>query len=199
MVFCGDFNSQGISGVRELLVAGKVDPDFRESGDPTEKGQEGKPITSKTKSNNFGLFVDAVEATVGAGNAPATILASNIDAKMVNPDGSATPQMLAALNEAFSQCCSQGNAAMSSADVEKFLRLVNGEYGRGSEFRFAQAVFERRGEQVLHADDFVALYVQELEQGKFWGVEHDLRVINGRGLSEPAEGACELRFDYVYC
>lgn len=40
--FCGDFNSQGLSAVNELLTTAIVNPDFRESGDPTEKGQEGQ-------------------------------------------------------------------------------------------------------------------------------------------------------------
>ena len=43
--FCGDFNSQGSSAVRQLLTAGHVLPEFRESGDPTEKGQEGAEPT----------------------------------------------------------------------------------------------------------------------------------------------------------
>ena len=42
VIFAGDFNSQGLTAVRELLTTGAVGPDFRESGDPTERGQEGK-------------------------------------------------------------------------------------------------------------------------------------------------------------
>ena len=40
--FCGDFNSQGASAVRQLLTQGQVLPEFRESGDPTERAQEGR-------------------------------------------------------------------------------------------------------------------------------------------------------------
>ena len=39
VLVCGDFNSQGHSAVRELLTVGEVGPDFREGGDPTERGQ----------------------------------------------------------------------------------------------------------------------------------------------------------------
>eukprot|EP00440_Ansanella_granifera_P046554 gb/GFBE01050418.1/.p1 GENE.gb/GFBE01050418.1/~~gb/GFBE01050418.1/.p1 ORF type:complete len:411 (+),score=91.14 gb/GFBE01050418.1/:1-1233(+) len=197
VVVCGDFNSQGISGCRELLLKGEVGPDFRESGDPTEKGQEGKQITSKVKKHALGLFQDAADAAFGS-KAPATILATNIDSKMVSQDGTITPELERAVDAAFDKCCSDGSSKMTNADVERYLRRVNRELGRGSEYRFCEAVFERSGERAMTRADFQALFASEVAEGKFWGVEHDLRELTGSGMAKVEEGPCELRFDYIY-
>jgi len=197
-ICCGDFNSQGISGVREILVNGQVTPDFREGGDPTERGQDGKVITSKTKKQTIGRFQDALEAAFGVDCVPATILVSNIDGKMLQADGAAQPALLAAVDKAFSSLCSEGRSVMLMPDVERFLLKVNHVFGRGSEYRFAMAAMEKRGVEEFHLEDFRALYLAELHEGKFWGVEHDLQVLNGAGMAVPSEGPCQLRFDYVY-
>ena len=102
IVFCGDFNSQGATAVRELLTTGEVHPEFRESGDPTEIGQEGKQITSKVKKHGLALFQDAAES--GYGRPPATILAQNIADKMLTSDGTLTPEMQQKLDAAFDSC-----------------------------------------------------------------------------------------------
>jgi len=70
--------------------------------------------------------------------------------------------------------------------------------GRGSEYRAAVAALDQRGGEILTFEDFLGVYTQELAEGKFWGVEHDLRAMGGAGMAVPAEGPCELRFDYVY-
>jgi endonuclease/exonuclease/phosphatase family metal-dependent hydrolase len=197
VVFGGDFNSQGRSAVRELLISGQVNPDFRESGDPTERGQEDRPVTSKVRKHSLPLFADASVLAFGNSPPPATILASSIDSKMLQEDGSLTLAMEVALKEAFGRCCSDGKV-MARAEVEQVLLKTNKELGRGSEYRFAMAVFERRGEGVMDLEDFIALYRAELHEGKFWGVEHDLRALGGSGMAVPADGPCELRFDYIY-
>lgn len=199
VVFCGDFNSQGQSGVRELLIRGEIGPDFRETGDPTEKGQDGKQLTSKTRRHGLALFADAAE--VAYKNAPpATILVSNIDSKMLNEDGTLTERMTDALKAAFALCLPPGKDVMQREDVDRWLVTVNRQLGRGSEYRAARAAFERRGEEVLDESDFIGIYRDELEEGKFWGVEHDLVAIGGveAGLALPTEGPCQLRFDYIF-
>eukprot|EP00435_Cladocopium_sp_Y103_P029006 s1120_g7.t1 len=180
IVFCGDFNSQGSSAVRQLLTQGQVLPEFRESGDPTERGQEGKQITSKVRKHSLATFQDAAEA---AGSPQATILVQKIDEKMKQTDGSLTPEMQRALDSAFERRTTQ--QVMNAEEVEKFLLKINRKLGRGSEFRFVEKVFETKGKR-LGVD------------GKFWGVEHDLRELLGHGMADPSEGPCELRFDYVY-
>ena len=59
MVVCGDFNSDGNTAVRKLLVEGTVDPDWKEQQYPTLQ------LTSKCKTNVFGTFTDALELAFG--------------------------------------------------------------------------------------------------------------------------------------
>mmetsp|Transcript_42774 Transcript_42774/g.115360 ORF Transcript_42774/g.115360 Transcript_42774/m.115360 type:complete len:528 (-) Transcript_42774:81-1664(-) len=196
VVVCGDFNSQGLTAVREFLVQGSVGPDFREAGDPTERGQGGKEVTSKVRSQAVALFGDAAEEAFGS-DAPATILSTNIDHKMLLGDGTPTPALRAAVEKAFRRCSSDGKV-MCKEDVHKWLVAVNGQFGRGSEYRYAMAVFEKVGREELSLEDFTGLYASELTEGKFWGVEHDLQALGGFGLAVPDEGPVQLRFDYVY-
>lgn len=204
VVYCGDLNSQGSTAVRELLVAGEVRPDFRESGDPTEKGQNGVQITSKIKRQAFGAFQDAAELCFGTGSAPATILVANIDSKMMCDDNTLTPAMLETLRAAFKTCCKSGRDVMTREEVVSFLLSVNKELGRGSEYRSVVTAMEKRGQDfespdaTLTEDDFIELYAQELEEGKFWGVEHDLRALCGQGMALPSEGPTELCFDHMF-
>ena len=41
----------------------------------------------------------------------------------------------------------------------------------------------------------VSVYRAEAAEGKYWGIEHDLLTLTGRGL---AAGVFAARFDYVY-
>ena len=86
-VLCaGDFNSQGRSGVRELLEVGEVLSTFRESGDPTEHNQHANEVTSKPKRHGFGVFADAMEQAHAA---------------RATPGGPAVPDNLTARYEAW--------------------------------------------------------------------------------------------------
>jgi len=196
VVFCGDCNSQGATAVRELLTRGTVGPDFREEGDPTERSQAGKQVTSKVRSQAISIFGDAADEAFG-GTPPATILAANIDSKMLQSDGTPTPALVDAVHSAFKRYSSNGEV-MNKDDIEKWLVAINGKVGRGSEYRFAMDVLEKAGKDDMSAEDFLRLYVEELHEGKFWGVEHDLQALCGKGLAVPEEGPCQLRFDYVY-
>merc|ERR1719498_12275 len=198
VLFCGDFNSQGKSAVREILTQCTVGPEFRESGDPTERGQEGVQITTKVKRHNCAPLLDASEVAFGDGAVPASLLVSNIDSKYLHEDGSLPSTATKIINEAFDACCLPGNTEMSEDDTNRFLLQINKKLGRGSEFRFVEAAYEKSGKRVFTREDFHALYAAELHEGKFWGVEHDLNVILGRGLAVPSEGPCQLRFDYIY-
>lgn len=53
VILAGDFNSQGNTGVKQLLTTGEVLPDFREEG-TTE-------VTSKAKKHALGKFASASE------------------------------------------------------------------------------------------------------------------------------------------
>jgi len=197
IIVCGDFNSQGTSATREILVNGVVDVDFREGGDPTEKGQEGKQVTSRKKKQEVGTFVNAAEFAYGAGKVPATMLVANISSKMMTDDLKPTPELTEKVNACFDKF-SAGKDVMNKEEWERWLLCINKVLGRGSEFRFAMSKMEARGSTELTREDFMALYVSELEEGKYWGVEHDIREILGQGLAVPSDGPTELFFDYIY-
>ena len=79
-----------------------------------------------------------------------------------------------------------------------WLLKINKQLGRGSEFRHAQALKEAHDGSCLTRADFHKLYQQELAEGKFWGVEHDVSVLRG-GRGMHVEGSVfTADFDYVY-
>ena len=59
VVVCGDFNSDGNTAVRKLLVEGCVDSEWREPQYPNLR------LTSKRREHAFGAFVDAAELAYG--------------------------------------------------------------------------------------------------------------------------------------
>ena len=199
VVVAGDFNSQGHSAVRELLTAGEVLPAFRESGDPTEREQGSTEITSKAKKQPFGAFGDALgDACERAGCArPPTMVVQDLMATMLDEasgdEGTPSAAMTAALDECFDGLSADG-AVLTEEEERAWLIKINKQVGRGSEFRAAQAP---PSATALTRADFHSVYQDELAQGKFWGVEHDLCVMRGRGLHK--EGSTfTADFDYVY-
>ena len=72
----------------------------------------------------------------------------------------------------------------------------------GSEFRAAEALLQAKAEagevESLTYADFRSIYAEEMSQGKWWGVEHDLAAVNGTGLAVPGEDPFTARFDYMY-
>jgi len=90
---------------------------------------------------------------------------------------------------------------MEKAGVEEWLRTVNGEVGRGSEFRSAMGCFERNGEEALSLLDFVDIYRSELAEGKYWGVQHDLVACDADfapPMREPPEAPFQAALDGVH-
>jgi hypothetical protein len=85
--------------------------------------------------------------------------------------------------------------------LQAWLTTINGVPTRGSESRSAAAAREAHGGTALTRADFHRVYAEELAQGKFWGVEHDVRAVLGQGLAPPAGVGTPpftARFDYVY-
>ena len=220
VVVCGDFNSQGRSGVRELLMAGEVLPAFRESGDPTEdvQGFSGEisreEVTSKAKKQPFGPFADASDEAYkpdGSPPRPPTIVAAELMGVMVDRsvgDGKPSAALRAKLDAMFDALSTDG-ATLSVDEEAKWLMLINKATTRGSEMRKAKELRERRAGSVeggggggadarLHREDFYDVYADELAQGKYWGVEHDIRVVVGEGLATPTEPPFTATFDYLY-
>ena len=170
VVFCGDFNSQGSTAVRELLCSRAVEPEFRESGDPTEREQACTPITSKRKVSALSAFADAY-STATAGTEPSTLICPSVDHAMINLDtGAMTPGCEAQLKTMFDKHSSDGGATMSRADTERWLLAINKELGRGSEYRACEKLLlanteAGKGEHLEFAD-LKTIYQDELDEGK---------------------------------
>ena len=199
VVVAGDFNSQGHSAVRELLEAGEVLPSFRESDDPTEAAQAESEVTSKPKRQALGRFADAQAVACAASGVarPPTLIAAELMSRMQQVDGRPSEALRLALDEAFARLSSDG-ATLSDEEQAAWLLQVNKALGRGSEHRAALAAREARGGAPLTREDFHAVYAAELAQGKFWGVEHDLRVLRGAGLREEGAAPFTAAFDYIW-
>ena len=199
LVVAGDFNSQGHSAVRELLEAGEVLPAFRESGDATEAAQAETEVTSKPKRQALGRFADAqAVASAASGVArPPTLIAAELMSHMQQADGRPSEALRLALDEAFARLSSDG-ATLSDEEQAAWLLEVNKAAGRGSEHRAAIAAREARGGAPLTREDFHAVYAAELAMGKFWGVEHDLRVLRGAGLRAEGSAPFTAAFDYIW-
>lgn len=215
-IVCGDMNSQGSSAVQELLVAGEVLPSFRESGDETERNQEHNEVTSKPKRQTLGKFANAY-ADVGVDNAqryasvdgnnterdvhtspPPTIYSAALAPAMeTEEDGSLSEALTEALTECFF-LMSGGLDEMSSEATREWLIKINGSPDRGSESRSAAACRAANGKDSLSLDDFLTVYKSELAQGKYWGIEADLRVMRGVGLWIPGSPPFCATFDQLY-
>lgn len=108
---------------------------------------------------------------------------------------------------------------MGKADVERWLTIINLRVGRGTEFRNAAKLMgwvdptlnsEESGGEVkkderppivipdggmLSFDDFVGVYLDELNQGKFWGIAWDLAAL---GEPLPVDDVFRARYDRMY-
>ena len=112
---------------------------------------------------------------------------------------------------------------MGKADVERWLVAINLRVGRGTEFRNAARCMgwvepppqeegsdsePKKGEEkqrspivipedgTLTLEDFVGVYLEELRQGKFWGVAWDLAAL---GEPLPVKDVFRARYDRMYC
>mmetsp|Transcript_23895 Transcript_23895/g.50667 ORF Transcript_23895/g.50667 Transcript_23895/m.50667 type:complete len:213 (+) Transcript_23895:621-1259(+) len=109
---------------------------------------------------------------------------------------------------------------MGKSDVEQWLTIINQRVGRGSEFRTAAKFMgwvdpaassdddskpvdksERPpitipDEGVLSLESFIGVYLDELRQGKFWGIAWDLATL---GEPLPVKDVFGARYDRMYC
>lgn len=94
IIVCGDFNSDGNTAVRKLLVEGCVEPDWYEPQYPNLR------LTSKRKEQMFGTFADAAELayagnvcdgdyaeahSLSGGSRPATYVVPNLASLLMLP------------------------------------------------------------------------------------------------------------------
>ncbi len=107
---------------------------------------------------------------------------------------------------------------MGKDDVERWLTIINLRVGRGTEFRTAAKymgwvepkdppVESKKNSNIEHppihipvggflsVDDFIGVYLDELRQGKFWGIAWDLAAL---GEPLPVRDVFSARYDRMY-
>eukprot|EP00962_Isochrysis_galbana_P024178 scaffold7391_cov95-Isochrysis_galbana.AAC.2 len=128
---------------------------------------------------------------------PPTMYAASLSAAMRSPDGSMSPALVSALTECF-ETLSAGGASLDCAATDAWLRMINGSPDRGSESRAAAACRAENGSDLLSLHDFLTVYQAELDQGKYWGVEHDVRMMRGVGMWVEGSTPFTATFDQLY-
>ena len=212
LVVCGDFNGGSECGAVRFLEDGQVDETFLE---------DGEPVTSKTKALPLSSPMTDVIAAVPTRSPPPTLVVAELIPHMVKGDAYANPvlsdDMVARLDRIYDRFAtteeSQGERVMGCDDVKRWLIAINGEVGRGSEFRTAakfmgwkEEATDDSGEGkkrielpemgILSKQDFRSVYQDELRQGKFWGIAYDVAVLNE---ALPMSGLFQSRYDRMYC
>ena len=217
VIVCGDFNGGQECGAVQYLENGFIDETFREDGAPVSSGRKDMPLESPMVD-----VMDTLERVP-----PPTLVVSELISQLVKgraDEAYQTPSFnkdtLDRLTRIYKSLATStdpvsGDPIMSSTDVEKWLVAINGQVGRGSEFREAvkqmtidkdsedgdtNEEFERPRvvptESYLSLEGFQMVYTQELRQGKFWGIAHDLAIL---GEPLPDVGNYEGRYDRLYC
>lgn len=229
LIVCGDFNGGAECGAVRYVEDGSIGPEFRE---------DGEPVTSKVKASPLSkpLFDVVTTNGLGRGPPPPTLVVPELISLMVEEGTMDTPvfskDILRRLERIYKRFATQSKdehnqksqpKQMSKEDVERWLVVINGKVGRGTEFRNAAKEMgwkqpslpvEKGGtpnslsaasesptvilpdDSALSFDGFVNIYTDELRQGKFWSIAYDLAV-----LQEPLPdaGVYTARFDRMYC
>jgi hypothetical protein len=213
LIVCGDFNAGDEGGAIHYLENGYVDENFIEDGEPVTSSKKLLPLNKP--------LIDVAKAVEGR-EPPPTLVVPELISLVVEGEAYENPKLsediirrLSDIYERFATHEAEGSKKMGVDDVENWLRKINLELGRGSEFREAarlmgwkdddnpDASFEELKARVklpsgglLSLDAFIKVYEEELKQGKFWGIAHDLAVL---GEPLPDAGVFNARFDRMFC
>jgi len=209
----------------QYLEEGFVDENFIEDGKPVSSGKKALPLAQP--------LTDVMSVPDHRPPPPTLVVAelisilvdqSNDAATTAYQDPELAPEILERLSHIFHRLSTAtndaGDAVMTTANVKEWLTIINGQVGRGSEFRAAAKLMttsskeddttmatkdekELETERIELSEDgtlsleaFQNVYWQELRQGKFWGIAHDLAVL---GEVLPNVGNFEGRYDRLYC
>lgn len=214
-IICGDFNGGQECGAVRYLEDGFVDADFREDGEQVSSNRKELALKSG--------FKDVM--SYAGHTPPPTLVVAELISQLVHTGGSGyeNPELsegvvdrLKRIYESKATLQHGNDKCMSRQDVESWLIEINGQLGRGDEFREAarqmgwkpppheedvsadeiKRIISLPSEGILTLEGFIAVYQRELNRGKFWGINHDLSV-----LGEPLEdlGLFTARYDRMYC
>ena len=216
LIVCGDFNgSDQECGAVQFLENGVINENFIE---------DGEQISSKAKKLPISPMIDATLPVDRGGKPPPSTLVvpeiislmvdqSNDETAYTNP--TFTEDVLERLQRIYSRFAtvsvSSDQKQMGKEDVERWLTVINLQVGRGSEFRSAAKfmgwVDESEDKKdrppiiipddgILSLKDFISVYLDELRQGKFWGIAWDLAAL---GEPLPIQDVFRARYDRMYC
>ena len=214
-IVCGDFNGGAECGAIRFLEDGFIEPDFVEDGGPVSSNRKELPM--KTPLQDAMSCIERIP--------PPTLIVSELISQMVKDGDSGYEKPALAdgvvdrLKRIYEKRATHENGEnkqMSIQDVEQWLVEINGQLGRGDEYREAarQMGWEAPADAedqsankvkaritlppngILSLEGFIAVYQRELNGGKFWGIHHDLWI-----LGEPLDdlGLFTARFDRMYC
>ena len=224
LIVCGDFNGGPECGAVRYLEDGSIGPELME---------DGESVTSKEKKISTSAPLMDVAASLER-EAPPTLVVPELISLMIEGatedayrvDTELSADVLERLERAYYSYATHedgGQKVMGVSDVEKWLTDINGQVGRGSEFRRAaremgyvdppevEESSESGGENqkpaekpritipedsILSLEGFQRVYLGECREGKFWGIAYDLSVM---GQPLPDAGTFSARFDRLYC
>lgn len=225
LVACGDFNGGDESGAIHFLEKGCIDESFYEDGDPVTSSRKALPL----KAGMIDVMNCIPDHVPSATLVVPELISLLIEGKAYeNPTLSS--EAITKLTNIFYRIATGTTriddnsdvSVMTVADVEHFLVLINGEVGRGSEFREAarqMGFIEQKSDVVgaisvndengddnrvvyslplggfLTLEGFLKIYQEELRHGKFWEIAHDLAVL---GEPLPNVGVFQARYDRIF-
>lgn len=209
LIVCGDFNGGSECGAIRYLEDGYVDETFIEDGSPVSSGKKVLPLASP--------LVDVASSVDRKQEPPPTLvvseLLSNLMEESTYEDLVLSKSMKDRLERIYRRLAND-DGAMTLKEVKEWLEAINLRLNRGDEFREAAKqmgwvdpnsedsyeVQKRRVKLpengILTLEGFIGVYQKELSGGKFWGIAHDMAVLDD---PLPDAGVFEARFDRIYC
>lgn len=224
LIVCGDFNGDQECGAVQFIETGVIDEHFIEDGEQISSKAKKLPISPMIDATLAGdregkpppstLVVPEIISLM--------VYQSNDETAYTNP--TFTEDVLERFKRIYSRFAtvssdqSTDQMQMGKEDVERWLTVINLQVGRGSEFRSAAKFMgwvdesEKEGgekidkknrppiiipeDSILTFEDFISVYLDELRQGKFWGIAWDLAAL---GEPLPIEDVFQARYDRMYC
>mmetsp|Transcript_9655 Transcript_9655/g.19645 ORF Transcript_9655/g.19645 Transcript_9655/m.19645 type:complete len:656 (+) Transcript_9655:164-2131(+) len=184
-IVCGDFNVDLVkdkqSALTKLLEKGIVEASTFDNG---------VLVARKDKRQDVGCFTNALPFAYKSNGKkpPSTLVAPQLIPRLISSgeDGGdrvvPTASFVTAVRTMY-HFYATGEKGMDAKELDAFLMDINLSVERGSEMRFARKALEEKREKLQVGDedpiffasaDLIALYMNELKGGKFWGVAHDL-------------------------
>ena len=226
LIICGDFNGGQECGAIRYLESGSIGPDFLEDGEQVSSKEKILPIPPLTDAvTNIhrpppATLVVPVLISYMIENRrdddDGTTTTTAYEDPFFSEDVINRLRRIYS-NFATKMCDTTAEMQMGKNDVERWLTIINQRVGRGTEFRNAakcmgwvEPILDTNDEinkddrppiiipdnGILTLDDFIGVYIDELRQGKFWGIAWDLA-----SLGEPLPGVNNVfraRYDRLY-